>query len=93
MYSRNDIPTKRRMFTMFCFHKKKKKKNTALFIIGIVVGVAAAVVGGYFLFTKVLKDKLFPKKDEECEGVDACCCCGCEETAADAAEAIETPEE
>ena len=77
---------------MFCFHKKKKKKNTALFIFGIVVGVAAAVVGAYFLFTKVLKDKLFPKKEDECEGGDECCC-GCDETAADAAEAIETPEE
>ena len=81
------------MFTMFCFHKKKKKKNTALFIFGIVIGVAAAVVGAYFLFTKVLKDKLFPKKEDECEGGDECCCCGCEETPADTAEAIETAEE
>ena len=77
------------MFTMFCFHKKKKKKNTALVIIGIVIGVAAAVVGGYFLFTKFLKDKLcFCKKNEEeceCEPVEECCCC-CEETNAEAAE-------
>ena len=77
---------------MFCFHKKKKKKNTALFIFGIVIGVAAAVVGAYFLFTKVLKGKLFAKKTDECECDDECCCC-CEETAADTAEAIETAEE
>ena len=74
---------------MFCFHKKKKKKNVALVILGIVIGVAAAVVGAYFLFTKVLKDKLFPRKEDECEGGDECCCCGCDETA----EAIEATEE
>ena len=62
---------------MFCFHKKKKKKNTALVIIGIVIGVAAAAVGGYFLFTKVLKDKLCKKKPVECAEE----CCDCDETA------------
>ena len=74
---------------MFCFHKKKKKKNIALLIIGIVIGVAAAAVGGYFLFTKVLKDKLFPKKAEECECAEDCC----EEFAAEIAEAVEAVEE
>ena len=72
----------RRMFTMFCFHKKKKKKNTALIIIGIVIGVAAAAVGGYFLFTKFLKDKLCKKN---CECAEECG--DCEETADDVCEA------
>ena len=74
---------------MFCFHKKKKTKNTALVIIGIVIGVAAAAVGGYFLFTKFLKGKLCKKNqcecECECEPVEECCCC-CEETATEAAE-------
>ena len=60
---------------MFCFHKKKKKKNTALVIIGIVIGMAAAVVGGYFLFTKFLKDKLCKKDACDCGIADECCDC------------------
>ena len=79
------------MFIMFCFHKKKKKnKNTALLIIGIVIGVAAAAVGGYFLFTKVLKDKIFKKKVVECEVAEEITeeCCDCE-TAEKTAEAVE----
>ena len=72
---------------MFCFRKKKKKKNTALVIIGIVIGVVAAAVGGYFLFTKVLKDKFFKKNVEECEAAEECC--DCEETVEETVEAIE----
>ena len=67
---------------MFCFHKKKKKNNNLVWvIIGIVVGVAAAAVGGYFLFTKVLKDKLCKKN---CECAEECCDEPCEEIAAEA---------
>lgn len=80
---------------MFCFHKKKKKnKNTALLIIGIVIGVAAAAVGGYFLFTKVLKDKIFKKKVVECEAAEEITeeCCDCE-TAEETTEAVEPIEE
>ena len=75
---------------MFCFHKKKKKKNVALVVIGIVIGVAAAAVGGYFLFTKVLKDKFFAKKAEACDCADECCDC---EIAADTEETVEAIEE
>ena len=70
---------------MFCFHKKKKKDYKIFVIIGIVIGVAAAAVGGYFLFTKVLKDKLLKKKDEACEEIEECCECECDE----AVEAVE----
>ncbi len=78
---------------MFCFHKKKKKDYKIFIIIGIVIGVAAAAVGGYFLFTKVLKDKLFKKKDEEaCEAAEECCEC-CEEAAEVVEEIVEAVEE
>ena len=50
------------------------KLRAALTMLGIVIGVAAAVVGGYFLFTKVLKNKLFAKKADECACDDECCC-------------------
>ena len=52
---------------MFCFHKKKKKKNATFFVIGIVIGVAAAVVGGYYLFNKFLKDKICKKNEFEAD--------------------------
>lgn len=79
---------------MFCFHKKKKKNNTVFVIIGIVIGVAAAAVGGYFLFTKVLKDKFCKKK--ACEVSEECCdceeafdaVCDCCETAAEVGEEV-----
>ena len=76
---------------MFCFHKKKKKDYKIFVIIGIVIGVAAAAVGGYFLFTKVLKDKIFKKKVVECEVAEECCACETVEEAIveDAPEAIE----
>ena len=81
---------KRRIFTMFCFHKKKKKNiNTLWIIIGIVVGVAAAAVGGYFLFTKVLKDKLCKKQVCEAEACEEIC----EETAEAVEETVEVIEE
>lgn len=80
------------MFTMFCFHKKKKKDYKIFVIIGIVIGVAAAAVGGYFLFTKVLKDKLIKKKDEACEAAEECCDC-IEETVEAAEEVVEAVEE
>lgn len=70
---------------MCCFHKKKKKScNTLWVILGIIVGVAAAAVGGYFLFTKVLKDKLCKKK--KCECVEGTCEEVCEETCEGACE-------
>ena len=78
---------KRRIFTMFCFHKKKKKNtNTIWIIVGVVVGVAAAAVGGYFLFTKVLKDKLCKKKT--CECVEECCDEACEAVAEEVVEEV-----
>ena len=61
-------------------------------IIGIVVGVAAAAVGGYFLFTKVLKDKLCKKnvcEDEACEEICEEAAEVAEETVEEAVEAIE----
>ena len=47
------------------FKRMPKKGKTAL----IVAGTAAAVVGGYFLYTKVVKPKITkaPTKDEECD--------------------------
>ena len=75
---------------MFCFHKKKKKDTAKIFmIIGIFIGAAAAVVGAYFLFTKVLKDKLCKKC--ACEEIEECCDCEeiCEETAEAADEVVE----
>lgn len=77
---------------MFRFHKKKKKDYKIFVIIGIVIGVAAAAVGGYFLFTKVLKDKLIKKKDEACEAAEECCDC-IEETVEAAEEVVEAVEE
>ena len=56
---------------MFCFRKKKKNTGKILAIIGIFVAAAAATVGAYFLFTKVLKGKLFAKK--ACEDIEECC--------------------
>ena len=65
---------------MFCFHKKKKKSYAKVFvIIGIVIGAAAAAAGAYFLFTKVLKDKLCKK--DACEEIEECFDCDCEEIA------------
>ena len=55
---------------MFCFRKKKKNTGKILAIIGIFVAAAAATVGAYFLFTKVLKGKLFAKK--ACEEIEEC---------------------
>ena len=55
---------------MFCFRKKKKSAGKILAIIGIFIAAAAATVGAYFLFTKVLKGKLFAKK--ACEDVEEC---------------------
>ena len=78
---------------MFCFHKKKKNTGKILAIIGIFIAAAAATVGAYFLFTKVLKDKLFTKK--ACEELDECCDCEeipeeiCEEIAEAAEEIVE----
>jgi hypothetical protein len=69
---------------MFCFHKKKKDYTKVFVILGIVIGVAAAAVGGYFLFTKVLKDKLCKKKC--CEAADECC--DCEEIVDETCEAV-----
>lgn len=69
---------------MFCFHKKKKNYAKIFMIIGIVIGAAAAAVGAYFLFTKVLKDKLCKKKD--CEEIEECC--DCEEIAEEICEEI-----
>ena len=76
---------------MFCFHKKKKDNTKIFVIIGIIVGAAAAAVGAYFLFTKVLKDKIFKKKVVECEVAEECCDCETAEEAIveDAPEAIE----
>ena len=70
---------------MFCFRKKKKNTAKVFMILGIVIGVAAAVVGGYFLFTKFLKDKLCKKcaceeiEDEACDCAEETCD-ACEET-------------
>ena len=58
---------------MFCFHKKKKNTGKIFMIIGIIIGAAAAAVGAYFLFTKVLKDKLCKKNT--CEEIEECCDC------------------
>lgn len=58
---------------MFCFRKKKKSAGKILAIIGIFIAAAAATVGAYFLFTKVLKGKLFAKK--ACEEIEECCDC------------------
>ena len=55
---------------MFCYRKKKKNTGKILAIIGIFVAAAAATVGAYFLFTKVLKGKLFAKK--ACEEIEEC---------------------
>ena len=73
---------------MFCFHTKKKNTGKIFMIIGIIIGAAAAAVGAYFLFTKVLKDKLCKKN---CECAEECCDCETvEETVVeDATEAIE----
>ena len=71
---------------MFCFRKKKKNTAKIFVILGIVIGVAAAAVGGYFLFTKFLKDKLCKKKACDQIADEACDCC--EETC-DACEEIE----
>ncbi len=78
---------------MFCFHKKKKDNTKIFVIIGIIIGAAAAAVGAYFLFTKVLKDKLCKKK--ACEEIEECCDCEeipeeiCEEIAEAAQEIVE----
>ena len=72
---------------MFCFHKKKKDYTKIFVIIGIVIGAAAAAVGAYFLFTKVLKDKLCKKKT--CEEIEECCDCDCEEIADEICDACE----
>ena len=83
---------------MFCFRKKKKNTAKIFVILGIVIGVAAAAVGGYFLFTKVLKDKLCKKN--ACECAEECCdevadetCEACEEIAEAVEEAVEAVEE
>ncbi len=68
---------------MFCFHKKKKNNTKIFVIIGIIIGAVAAAVGAYFLFTKVLKDKLCKKN---CEAVEECC--DCEEIADEICEEI-----
>lgn len=81
---------------MFCFHKKKKDTTKIFVILGIIIGAAAAAVGAYFLFTKVLKDKFCKKA---CEEVEECCDCEeipeeiCEEIAEAAQEIVETVEE
>ena len=63
---------------MFCFRKKKKNTGKILAIIGIFMAAAAATVGAYFLFTKVLKGKLCKKCT--CDTIDGDCCdCDCEE--------------
>lgn len=69
---------------MFCFRKKKKNYAKVFMIIGIIIGAAAAAVGAYFLFTKVLKDKLFKKNN--CEEIEEFC--DCEEIAEDICEEI-----
>ena len=74
---------------MFSFRKKKKNTAKIFVIIGIIIGAAAAAVGAYFLFTKVLKDKLCKKN---CEEIEECCDCEeitCEEICEEIAEAIE----
>ena len=71
---------------MFCFRKKKKNYAKIFVIIGIVIGAAAAAVGAYFLFTKVLKDKLCKKN--ACEEIEECCDCDCEEIAEEICEEI-----
>lgn len=72
---------------MFCFHKKKKDNTKIFMIIGIVIGAAAAAVGAYFLFTKVLKGKLCKKK--ACGEIDECCDGVCEEIVDDVCDACE----
>ena len=82
---------------MFCFHKKKKDTTKIFVILGIIIGAAAAAVGAYFLFTKVLKDKLCKKN--ACEEIEECCDCEeipeeiCEEIAEAAQEIVEAVEE
>ena len=68
---------------MFCFHKKKKNNAKIFVIIGIIIGAAAAAAGAYFLFTKVLKDKLCKKN---CEEIEECGDCECEEIAEETVE-------
>ena len=81
---------------MFCFRKKKKNTAKILAIIGIFIAAAAAAVGAYFLFTKVLKGKLFAKKaceePEECIDVEEMPEELCEEVA-ETVEATEVAEE
>ena len=78
------------------FFQKPKKKNYAPMIVGIVVGVLAALATAYVLFEKVFKKKLCAKKAAEVEAVaDECVCdceCECEETVCDEAE-VEVVEE
>ena len=69
---------------MFCFRKKKKSHAKIFVIIGIVIGAAAAAAGAYFLFTKVLKDKLCKK---DCEAIEECC--DCEEICEEVTEVVE----
>ena len=75
---------------MFCFRKKKKNTAKVLAFLGIMIGVATAVIGGYFLFTKFLKGKLCKKCT--CEEVEAEAC-DCAEETCDACEEAETIEE
>ena len=77
---------------MFCFHKKKKNTEKIFVILGIIIGAAAAAVGAYFLFTKVLKDKLGKKKvceAEACEEIADETCEACEEIAEAVEEVVE----
>ena len=80
---------------MFCFQKKKKNTAKILAILGIFVAAAAATVGAYFLFTKVLKGKFFVKKayeaDDECNDAEELSEDVCDEIA-EAAEAVEAEE-
>ena len=77
---------------MFCCRKKKKSTAKVLAFLGIMIGVAAALIGGYFLFTKFLKGKLCKKC--ACEEVEAEAeACDCAEETCDACEEAETIEE
>lgn len=75
---------------MFCCRKKKKNTAKVLAFLGIMIGVAAAVIGGYFLFTKFLKGKLCKKC--ACGEVESEAC-DCAEETCDACEETETVEE
>lgn len=68
------------------FMNKPKKKNYAPVIIGIVVGVLAALAATYIIVTKVLKKPIccFKKKNAAAEVEETCTCdceCDCEEAA------------